>query len=153
MQTEDPLKVTAGRSKPVSSSANTPGSRVHLRVWAMLYFCLRVDNPPNVSSASDSVELRRPSFTLPHFVFGFFHTKCFPNICTTDSLVYLYSHSLSIHFSFFLFQADIYSYLCDKSHASTMTADDYGKMGGVEVRRWEDSGGLWTASCWGKIQK
>lgn len=50
-------------------------------------------------------------------------------------------------------QADIYSYLCDKSHASTMTADDYGKMGGVEVRRWEDSGGLWTASCWGKIQK
>lgn len=30
MQTEDPPKATAGRSKPVSSSVNTPGSRVHL---------------------------------------------------------------------------------------------------------------------------
>lgn len=96
----------------------------------MLYFCLRVDNPSNVSSALDSAELCRPSFTLSRFVFDFFQTKCFPNICTTDSLVYFYFHSLS---RFSSFQADIYSCLCDKSHASTMNADYKRKMGRVAV--------------------
>lgn len=153
MQTEDPLKVTAGRSKPVSSSANTPGSRVHLGVWAMLYFCLPGQStkcflcfgfsraPPTVLHSASFclwfLSHQMLSKYLHNWQFGLF---IFP----------LPLHPLLVFSSF---QADIYSYLCDKSHASTMTADDYGKMGGVEVSRWEDSGGLWTASCWGKIQK
>lgn len=50
--------------------------------------------------------------------------------------IFIFTPSPSTSFS--SFQADIYSYLCDKSHASTMNADYDRKMGRVRDERLPD---------------
>lgn len=137
MQTADPPKVTAGRRKQhfisckhtrfQSSSQTFKRCYIYVCMWTIhqMFPLLRIQQSSAV----------RPSLCLALSLISFRPNAFQIFAQLTVWSIFIFTPSPLFHFCVSSFQADIYSYLGDKSHGSTMNADDNRKMGRGEVTR------------------